>query len=144
MALLFSWSQESNGIHKSDDGDVCNLRSTIPLRLDRKPPCRLNQLSHTPVTGVLTDVHVPVPVPISGPHIPIPPPLPSVVRSSNRRDFSFWDHESPFPLPNVGRRKSPSSGQQTSTLHTILENEEFVLLSNPAPTRITQPSTSRE
>ena len=92
-----SWS------HESDDpeygGVVCNLRSTIPLRLDHKPPCRLYQTSNLPIDDAPCNIPA-----FSPPLPPPPPPPPAQARPGSRRGFGYMEPLPYLPLPVVSQR----------------------------------------
>lgn len=108
-----------NSYEESEDVAVCILRTTVPLRLDRRPPCRPNAFTSVPVLDILFKVPPRPPLPSSiSPLPPLAPPVPP--RHSSKRRSSFLDPSSAV----VSRTKSSSSSQQYGSLYTISEQEE--------------------
>ena len=108
---------------------MCNLRTTTPLRLDRKPPCRPNAFTSVPVLDILFKVPVlHPPGPSNIPFPPLPPPIPP--RQSSRRRSSYLDPSSAVGSSSMSRTKSSSSSQQCGSMHTISEQEEEVVVAD--------------
>lgn len=88
MSSLSTIYSANDGSTSAADNPVvmCNLRSTIPLRLDRKPPCRpifvslqdtlmeLEKMSPAASTSPATG---------TAPMVPLPPPPPPPKKASN-------------------------------------------------------------